>query len=117
MTSSVFFSATKYLGEIILDFLYFPIWWYSRGLLNILKWTGRNIKMGAKSLGLGIQLRYLFKPMYGDYSKTGRLISFFARLIKLILYLVVMLIWLVILLAVLVWWTGFPVFIFYNIVS
>lgn len=62
---------------------YFPVWWYTRGLKKRFSGFIQGIKMSAHNLALKIMFKYLFKPMFGERSKSGRIISFFMRLILL----------------------------------
>jgi hypothetical protein len=73
-------TATFLLRELVGEILYFPVWWYSQGLR--LAWQ-RLIRQWAR-LYNRLGLRFLFanmgKPMYGDYTRSGKVISFFFRL-------------------------------------
>lgn len=82
----------KILARVIWDFLYFPIWWYSAGLLKILRGVGDFYKKQEASLNFLVWLKNIFVPMYGQYDFTGRLVSFFIRLIQVIYRGAVMLI-------------------------
>jgi len=82
------FIVTKIIG----DFLYFPIWWYSEGLLKTAKWWLKKNKQTNKRLGLTIWLKHLFVPMYGEYNLWGRIISFFVRMVVLIFRLIIFII-------------------------
>ncbi|MDO8462702.1 MAG: hypothetical protein Q7S96_00300 [bacterium] len=55
-------------------------WWYGHGLLMVLRWVGRSIHSWEESVGLGLWLRNLFTPMYGQTDWQGRIISFFMRI-------------------------------------
>lgn len=69
--------------DTIRSIVYFPVWWYSHGLKK--RFLGFISGLGALShnLGLKIMFKYLFKPMFGERSRSGRIISFFMRLILL----------------------------------
>lgn len=67
--------------EVILDILYFPFWWYTLGLKERFFNLQEKIKNIAHALALPILFRHLLKPMYGDYTLSGRIISFFVRII------------------------------------
>lgn len=67
------------LGNII----YFPVWWYSKGLRKRFLGFINGISRSSHDLALKIMFKYLFKPMFGERSKSGRIISFFMRLILL----------------------------------
>jgi hypothetical protein len=51
----------------------------------------------------------MFKPMFQDYTKEGRIISFFMRLILLIFKLVGVVAWAVMLLALIIVWLALPI--------
>lgn len=74
----------KILVRIIWDFLYFPIWWYSAGFINVLKGVGHFYQQQEASLSFLVWLKNLFVPMYGQHDTIGRLISFFIRLVQII---------------------------------
>lgn len=116
MSSFIISFSKIFLIDVILDILYFPVWWYSKGLKNVLLWAGRRIRIANINLSLRLWLTSLFKPMFGERSRSGRIISFFMRLMVLVWrsFLILM----VILSAslVIVIWIVLPVFIVYQIV-
>ncbi|MFA4818557.1 MAG: hypothetical protein WC621_01810 [Patescibacteria group bacterium] len=102
----------KQTGQLIFEFLAdvvrFPWWWYGGGLKQLAAWSGRAWANTRARVGLGIFVKYFFKPMYQDYSWQGRIISLVMRSILLIVklvhllvagvvYLIPILLWLVIL--------------------
>ena len=79
---------SKTLGEVFLslfsEILYFPAWWYSKGLIYSLKnFSGRVASMKNR-LAIDIWLKNFFVPMYGQYDIAGRLISVFIRFCQII---------------------------------
>ncbi len=94
--------------DIIGSIIYFPIWWYTKGLKNAAFFAWNNIKSAEKALAVSILLRYLFKPMYGDYSKGGRAISFFVRIIHLFFMLIIMALALVFWIILFCLWLALP---------
>lgn len=70
--------------DIIWDIVYFPIWWYSRGLFETLKWTGIKIVNLERTLGVDVWIINLFRPMYGQRDFAGKLISFFMRIVQIV---------------------------------
>ena len=92
--------------DIIGDFIYWPVWWYTTGLKDVLVFCGEQIRKTWRALALGIWLKNMFTPMYADRSLGGRAISFVMRIIILIWKLAWFLIWTVIVLALLVIWLG-----------
>lgn len=77
----------KQFGQLILEFLLdvvrFPYWWYTGGLLLVGHWCKRGFQETVWRLSLGLFVKHLFTPMYGDYSKSGRAISLIIRLVIL----------------------------------
>ncbi|MDD5566786.1 MAG: hypothetical protein PHH01_01180 [Patescibacteria group bacterium] len=84
--SAVKFVVVDILGSII----YFPIWWYTRGTKRAAGLIFRNISNAEKALAIGILFRYFFKPMYADYTKSGRAISLVVRFVHLLVMLAVL---------------------------
>jgi hypothetical protein len=120
MTSNPVLKAIKFIFiDLVGDFLYFPLWWYSGGVKRVLIFIQEKEKDIFYALGLHIWLKVLFKPMYADYSFSGRLISFFMRIIILSVDLVVVMIWSAFLILILLVWLFLPVFalgsIWYNL--
>ena len=67
----------------IFSLLYFPVWWYGKGLAKFLNFFKRTIEEIACPFVLKILIQNIVKPMYGDYSREGRIISFFMRIMHL----------------------------------
>ncbi len=81
MTQNVFISALKSLVlDLIGEILYFPLWWYGLGLKQVVLNVGRSIKNTSRDLALPLLFKSLFKPMFGQYDREGRIISFFMRI-------------------------------------
>ena len=101
--------------EIVADILYFPIWWYTGGLWLQVKGVLRSLGSHKDSLAIGIWVKNIGKPMYGQYDLTGRLISFFARSAQIIGRLIWLAIWAVLLLIWLLIWILIPLFVIYLV--
>jgi hypothetical protein len=67
-----------------LNLLTFPWWWYSVGWSLVKTWTKREYFFGLHKTGLLIFARHLNEPLYGDYTKSGVVFSFFLRIFILI---------------------------------
>ena len=72
-----------------LNILTFPFWWYSVGLNLVWKWTQREYFFGLHKSGMLIFARHLGEPLYGDYTRTGRIFSFFLRIVLLVYKVIV----------------------------
>ena len=116
MTNNLFYSSLKFvLKDLIGDFLYWPIWWYSKGLINTVLFSLRSIRSWEEVLGVTIWAKNLFTPMYGQYDIEGRLISFFIRLIQLIVRSIILVILSILSLLPIVLWVVLPIVVFYYL--
>jgi hypothetical protein len=70
--------------QIVLDALYFPLWWYSRGLYICLRALLNFCDQWWRALAVALWLKYLFVPMYGQRDFFGRLISFMMRVLQIV---------------------------------
>ena len=55
--------------------IWFPIWWYTKGFKNFIKWCIQGLEYRAKQYAFKIWFKNFFIPMYGQYDLVGRLIS------------------------------------------
>src|SRR3989338_1634594 len=103
------------IGATAADFLYTPIWWYTRGLLKQLKGVAEILGTRQEALAIDVWVKNIGKPMYGQYDIAGRLISFFMRLVQIIGRSIVLVIWAGLLLLWLIAWILIPFAIAYLI--
>ena len=75
---------SKILLSAVGDLWRFPLWWYTGGLKFIGQFVVEKISDTWERLAIALFLKYFFKPMYGDYSWSGRIISFFMRLVLIV---------------------------------
>ena len=115
-TNSFLFYSLQIIVELIRDVLYFPLWWYSRGLLNLLLSVNNFLINKQKALALLVWVKNIFKPMYAQYDWQGMLISFFVRLVQIIFRSIFMLFWVILGLMAIIFWILFPVLVIYEIV-
>lgn len=102
----------KYVAvDVVGSFLYFPVWWYTRGLVRAGAYCLRTIADMARSYGVSVWIKNLFTPMFGQHDISGRLISFFMRLVMIVWYSFILLILSVLMLAVFALWVVLPLFI------
>lgn len=96
------------LVQIVWEFLYFPIWWYTVGFFRF----GRQIinfwRRRQASLGLVVWIKNIFVPMYGQSDFAGRAISFVIRVIQIIYRGLAMLVLLLLGLLAAVLWLALP---------
>ena len=115
-SNSFIFYGLQTFAELIRDVFYFPLWWYGRGLLNLIIGVIRFLGDKQKALALFVWIKNIFRPMYGQYDWQGMLISFFIRLVQIVFRSIIMLFWLVLSLVVVAFWILFPVFVIYEII-
>ena len=82
----------KIAAQIIWDFLYFPLWWYSAGLAKTIRGVANFYRNQEASIGFSVWLKNIFVPMYGQHDFAGRSISFLIRLVQIIYRGLVMLV-------------------------
>ena len=108
--------AGKILVDLIRDIIYFPLWWYSRGLKQIAVKLKNFLANKERSLALFVWMKNIFRPMYAQYDWAGILISFFVRLFQIIVRGIFMLFWLALALLALGLWFVLPVLAIYEII-
>ncbi|MEK7580426.1 MAG: hypothetical protein AAB465_02355 [Patescibacteria group bacterium] len=101
----------------LLEILYFPIWWYTKGLKNAAFSLRDNVYKLARSLALRLLLANMFKPMFGQYSFSGRIISFFMRVLQLVVYLILFIIGAAILLVLFFAWLAILPYAVYQLIK
>lgn len=94
---------------LFLDVLYFPLWWYSGGVVWAFSACVGLVKTGNRNLAPFLWLRYIFVPMYGQYDWQGRLVSFFVRLFNVIGRGIALLAWAFCVGCLFLLWLVFPV--------
>ncbi|MFH1233708.1 MAG: hypothetical protein V1649_03625 [Patescibacteria group bacterium] len=115
INNNLSFYSVKILAEIIRDVLYFPVWWYSRGLKNLIIFFGKFLADEQKSLGLLIWIKNIFNPMYGQSDWKGKLLSFFIRLVQIIIKSIIMLFLLALVGLIICFWLLLPLIVVYEI--
>ncbi|MBU4369246.1 hypothetical protein KKG58_00605 [Patescibacteria group bacterium] len=70
--------------DTLTNVLYFPVWWYTIGAKKRFLGLINGVSSLFRNLALKLMFTHLFKPMFGERSISGRIISFFMRLIILI---------------------------------
>lgn len=102
-------ATTFILRELVGELVYFPVWWYSHGLVGTAQGLTRRWFRVLNQLSIPILLRTMGKPMYGDYTRSGRAISFFFRIFLVVTKLIWLGVWTVIELIALAAWVIGPI--------
>jgi hypothetical protein len=117
MAKSANLTLTKILSDIFIDIVFFPFWWYSFGLIGVVKKLADFVMDKERSLALFVWMKNIFVPMYGQRDVQGFLISFFIRLAQIIFRSLILIFWLIIALAAFWLWLIFPALVIYMIVA
>ena len=70
--------------EIIGNILYFPIWWYTRGVLRMGKFCLNALLYIERLFGLTIKLKNIYRPMFQDYTFMGFVLGIVIRIVVLL---------------------------------
>ncbi len=105
----------RLLLEAVLDVLYFPVWWYTKGMGHAILWSVNILKNGNASLAPGLWLKNIFTPMFGQNDWQGRIISFFMRSVNVIGRSIALFVWLLFCIILFIVWLILPVFFIYSI--
>jgi len=116
LTNNLGLYAGKILVDLLKDILYFPLWWYSRGLKQLAIKVKNFLVSKERSLALFVWMKNIFRPMYAQYDWAGILISFFVRLFQITVRGIFMLGWLTVALLALGLWLILPVLAVYEII-
>jgi len=118
LKQNIFFVASKKIVfETAGDFVYFPVWWYTVGLKQIIENRISSVTGMASNLALRILVQSLFKPMFGQYDRAGRIISFFMRIVIMIARLIYFGIYTILQFVIIIVWIAVPAYIVYRIIS
>lgn len=99
----------RILLDALLDVFYFPLWWYTSGVLHSLKWCFKFFLDGNQMLAPGLWLKNLFVPMFGQYDWQGRIISFIMRFVQFWFRSFGLLIWAMVCLVLFLIWLSLPI--------
>jgi len=80
-TQAAVLAGRYFLVDFLGGILRFPFWWWSGGLRQTQRFVIGSAAFLFRYLALGIWVKNLFVPMYGDTVWSGRIFSFFLRLI------------------------------------
>jgi hypothetical protein len=102
--------------DLILNTLYFPIWWYTEGVKKVSHNITNEVRSLTESLHLRTLLAFLFKPMYGQTDIWGRIISVGVRVVHFGVLLLFTVLYTLLLSLLLIVWIILPLFIVYNLI-
>jgi hypothetical protein len=88
MQSRVGSVARLLVVDIAGSVVWFPVWWYSTGLMKVVNAAIRSLRYRAQAYAFIVWIRNFFVPMYGQYDWEGRIISVVMRTVVLIFRLI-----------------------------
>jgi len=115
LTHNTALYGSKIIGELIISIIYFPLWWYTKGLMNVLFYLQKFITNKEKSLAFFVWLKNIFRPMYGQYDWQGRIISVLVRTIQVIIRGIILLVWVIFSIILFLVWIFLPALITYEL--
>ncbi len=115
MTNSYTVYGAKIIGEFFTSLLFFPLWWYTKGLVKLVKGLIDFLREREKGLAFFVWLKNIFTPMYGESDWQGKIISFLVRVVQIFFRGLAVFLYLVIVLVTLVFWLTLPGFVAYGI--
>lgn len=106
------------LGEVLTqagsvglrDIALFPFWWYTKGIAYTAQKLVYSARRQAANFAVGLWVKNLFVPMYGQYDWQGRIISFVVRLVQIVVRSFAYAVWLVLLVCMGVFYLCIPLF-------
>ena len=110
------FYALKNLSFVVKEVFYFPFWWYSRGLWNLILRIKDFLADRERGLALRVWIENIFVPMFGQRDWVSRLISFFMRVFQIIIRSIALFLWLLLCLAVFLFYVALPPLVIYQII-
>lgn len=110
MTRSIWVSSLKVFAvDMVGKVLFWPLWWYTLGLQQLLGALSKNILEEEHRIGVGLWWRNLLVPMFGQSDWQGRIISFVMRLVVGLFRSLLFVLWFgLALLAIAIWVFGPP---------
>lgn len=70
--------------SVVKSIVRFPVWWYTTGLVYTAKRLGTSVERYSRSLALGVWLRNILVPMFGQRDWQSRVISFLVRCAQIV---------------------------------
>lgn len=108
LKNNFFIYGGRILIQAVGEVLYFPIWWYSAGLFTCARRLLKFWLDQEKLLGVGVWIKNIFVPMYGQSDFAGRVISFLMRCFQIIVRSIVLFFFLILVLIVFLIWIFLP---------
>lgn len=102
-------------AEFFLDLIYFPLWWYTGGILYAVSGCLNLIKTGNANLAPGLWIKNLFVPMFGQRDFQGRAVSVLIRFLNFVFRSIGLLLWVGVVFILLLLWIMVPLLVGYML--
>lgn len=113
---NIIFLSVRFIAvDLLTDFLYWPIWWYSKGLAYFMKFSFEQIFQEERKIGLVVWAQNIFKPMFAQNDWQGRIISFCMRIIMIVIKSVQLAAWILLQCILLLLYIFLPVIAIFQI--
>ncbi len=99
------------LGEAVTG----PVWWYTGGVRHVSRWMREQAIRTWYRLAIGLWMRNILVPMFGQYDWQGRIISFFIRLFQIVARMIAFVFALVWFSLLVLAWCAAPIVVLYGI--
>jgi hypothetical protein len=102
--------------EFILDIFYFPLWWYTNGIVYAVNGAQNALSTANTNLAPFMWLKNLFVPMFGQHDFQGRMVSVIMRFLNFIFRGIALFIWTLIVFVLLLAWVLVPLGVLYMLI-
>lgn len=106
----------KFFLSLCFEIVTAPLWWYTGGVVWIISRVGASIRDAAAQAALGLWIKNVFVPMYGQHDTWGRIVSFIIRVANIIARGVWVALWAVVCVTAFGAWVAAPAITFYYLV-
>ena len=101
--------------DVVWEILYFPLWWFTKGLKNTGFFCLQRIKSSWRFLALSILLYSFFKPMFAQKGWDAYVLTLMVRCWQLCWRFIFMAIFAIFWTCVFLAWIGLPALIIYQL--
>lgn len=102
-----------FLKEVFFDFIFFIVWWYTTRIRDLTMSLFNEFLKALERLSLRIFFKNLLKPLYGDYTRTGRAIGIVLRSIIFVVLILTAIVWFFLLIIIFLAWVFTPLIFLY----
>lgn len=101
--------------QLVVEAVTGPVWWYTGGVVHMMRWMREQSIRTWYRLAIGLWIRNILVPMFGQYDWQGRIISFFIRLFQIVARMIVFVLALLWYAVLVLAWCAAPLVVLYGI--